>query len=230
LRSLASLVLSSGKISDFPSPFGANSSYTTTILSPLVSCSQRTIENMGGLKINGTISHIRRFSIDHFSVSWSSGAANLTVESIESMERAKVPDQKNPNGFDIWKATVNKTVLECHPTLAQLVLNISYVEGIRHIAYVTENVQVFNPNLGFGLQYQREKNQTRFDNPTFDLWTAEVKKIAQMWNIWAILDAALQAFEFKCEGDAFTFPTGNWSITLDKHCRDKGQLQTVVFR
>jgi hypothetical protein len=233
LRSLASLVLLSGKISDFPSPGGANSSYTITIPSPLVSCSQRIIENMGGIGINGTRSPMARLPINHFSVSWSSRASNLTVESIQSIKRVKVPDQKDSDGKDFWEATVNKTVLECHPTLAQLVLNISYVEGIRHVAYVKENVQIFNPNLGSGVIYRTEKNQIRIGSPKYDLWFAEVKAIAQMWNIWAILDAALMAFEFKCEGFVNTLGTrysGNWELSLFNPCQDKGQLQIVAFR
>jgi hypothetical protein len=235
LRSLASLVLKSGKISDFPSPGGANSSYTTTIPGPLVSCSQRIIEDMSGVGINGTTSQMKGFSFNHFSVSWSSdssssGLANLTVESIESMKLVKVSDQKDSDGEDVWGALVNKTVLECHPTLAQLVLNISYVEGIRHIAYVKENVQIFNPNLGSDIIYRSQYNQTRIGNPTYDLWTAKVKEIAQMWNIWAILDAALLAFEFECEGYAFSYLEESSDVTLDRYCREKGQLQTVDFR
>jgi hypothetical protein len=239
LRSLASSVLSSGKISDFPSPApadGANSSYTTTIPSPLVSCSQRVIENMSGTGINGTISQMGRFSINHFSVSWSSHdrsseAANLTVESMESVKLAKVPDQKDSNGEDIWEVLVNKTLLECHPTLAQLVLNVSYVGGIRHIVYVKENVRTFNPNLGSGVRYWTQNNQIRIGNPAYDIWTAKVKEIAQIWNIWAILDAALQALEFKCEENAYYNLIGDSKIPyIDRYCREKGQLQTVAFR
>jgi hypothetical protein len=235
LRSLASSVLVSGKISDFPSPGGANSSYTTTIPSPLVSCSQRIIEDMSGIVINDTISQVGRFPVNHLSVSWSSdpwspGAANLTVESIQSMKLAKVPDKKDSNGEDVLEAIMNKTVLECRPTLAQLVLNISYVEGIRHIAYVKENVQIFNPNLGSGVKYRTQNGQDRTGNPAYDLWTSEFRKILQTWNIWAILDAALLAFEFKCEENASYYPKGSRDISLDNTCREKGQLQTVAFR
>jgi hypothetical protein len=230
LRSLASLVLLSGKILDLPSPGGVNSSYTTTIPCPLVSCSQRTIENMGGTGINSTMGH---FSIDHFSVSWPIKAANLTVERIESIKRVRVPGQKDSDAQSVWEATVNKTVLECYPTLARLVLNISYVEGIRHIAYVKEDVQIFNPNLGAGFIYQTEDTQTRINSLKLDLWTAEMRKIAQVWNIWAVLDAALQAFEFKCEGNLGTTEnenTGDWEITFDTGCKNKGQPQIVAFR
>jgi hypothetical protein len=241
LRSLASLVLLSGKISDFPSPGGGNSSYTTTIPCPQISCSQRIIENMDETGISGTHAQGGGFSINHFSVSWSPvfsfpdslspEEAILKVESIESIKFAKVPDRKDFDDVDVWETLVNKTVLECHPTITQLVLNLSYVEGIRHVAYVKENVQIFKPNLGSSLIYRTRKNQTRIGNPTYDTWAAEVKKIAQMWNIWAILDAALLAFEFKCEGltyyiTDYTIP----EIYFDKYCQEKGRPQTVTFR
>jgi hypothetical protein len=203
-----------------------------------VSCNQRIIENMTGSGINVTVPQRDSVSFNHFSVSWSSGslssgATNLTVESIESMKVVQVPGQKDSDGKDVWETLVNKTVLDCHPTLAQLVLNISYVEGIRYITYVKENVQIFNPDLDFDILYPAQNDQTRIGNSTYDLWTAKVKEIARMWNIWAILDAALLAFEFKCEGSVNIIGNGYFGdleLSLFNPCQDKGQLQIVAFR
>jgi hypothetical protein len=218
LRSLASLVLLSGKISDFPSPGSANSSYTTIIPSPQVSCGEPYIDY--GYK-DVIVSEDIPFY--HFGARW---AGVLMLAVAEKMQAVRVPDQKGLHGETYWKVSINATRWSCQPTLAQLVLNISYIEGTRHITYVTKNVQKFEPQLRF----QFESNQTRVNSSELDRWTAEVKEGARISNMWAVLDAALGAFQFECSGNAFVDPTKDGDIQFFEGCFEKGQLQALIFR
>jgi hypothetical protein len=223
-------VLTSGNILDFPSPGGANSSYTTTISSPQVSCSQQ----IRGIQDANVIQNFDSANY-HFKVSWIGESIEsepnlLEVTSREKLQWFKFPGQKDSGDNDAWKRTGNETVLQCRPALAKLVLNISYSEGFRRITYVTKNVQTFKPVFKVDFTYRNEGNQTRVSNPEVDLQIAEIKEHVRTWNILALLDAAMQAFEFTC-ADILPFrPVEDGQIQENyNYCSEKDELQAVAF-
>jgi hypothetical protein len=181
---------------------------------------------------------VRNFDLpDHyFNVGWIGDPNDeegtfLEVTSREQVQWFKVVRQ---DGFDyqgVWERTGNETVLKCRPTLAKLVLDISYVEGTRRITHVTENAQNFKPETIFRYIRSLEGFKNRFNDPKFDLWFAEVKEGIRIWNILALLDAAMRAFEFTCkekigieppyqDGEIHRYPS---------YCLEKGELQAVSF-
>jgi hypothetical protein len=217
LRSLAALVLRSGKISDFLSPGGANSSYTTIIPTPQMSCSERIID----LAHVNLADDIFDDGKDTF-VDWSHQPEYMTVQSVERIQRY--------NDFDrVWRVSGTKNLLECRPTLAQLLLNIRYVEGTRHITYTTGNVQNFNPPLEFNFRYRGEGNSSRVNSTESKRWTAEAREGARIWNTWAVLDAALQAFEFRCSPTNLYFQNKDGDMTLSTVCLEKGKFHVAAF-
>jgi hypothetical protein len=220
----------SGNILDFPSPGGANSSYTTTIPGPQVSCSQqvRVIQDANVIHNFDSVNY-------HFNVSWIGESIEsepnlLEVTSREKLQWFKSPGQKDSGGKDAWTRTGNETVLQCRPTLAKLVLDISYFEGFRRITYVTENVQTFKPIFKLDFAYRNESNQTRDGNSEIDPQIAEIKESVRIWNILALLDAAMQAFEFKC-ADILPFEPVEDGQIQDNYgyCSEKGELRAVAF-
>ena len=138
---------------------------------------------------------------------------NFTITLVERLQWFQIPKEENSNSNDTWIAFGNATLLVCQPVLSQLILNITYVEETRDITYRTENVGDLNPKLGLFFNYQVEQSQAHVNTPEFKLWVTEVKEVVRDWNIWALLDAALQAMEFKCSSDSsFSTPYLNPSM------------------
>jgi hypothetical protein len=220
VTALASLMLGSGRISDFPSPGGANASYTMTVPCPQLSCSQRVAD------ISETNGVFDGEDVYHFIVDWVRRSSdlvmpNFTITSVERLQWFQIPKEGNPNSNDTWIAFGNATLLVCQPVLSQLVLNITYVEETRDITYRTENVGDLNPKLGLSFNYRVEQSQARVNTPESKLWVTEAKEVVRNWNIWALLDAALQAMEFKCKSTS-SFPT----LSLDLSMKN-GTLQSL---
>jgi hypothetical protein len=227
LKSVVSSVLMSGKILDFQSPFGANSAYTTTIRGPQVSCSKQVREIQDANFVYASHSADYGFNVSWINESNYSNRNLLRITSKEKRQWHKVPGQKDSRSYDVWKFTGNETVLECRPTLAQLVLDIKYVEGIRYITYKTEDVESFKLEPYYNITYGYQNNQSRFNSPEIDLQTAQMREGVRTWNIWALLDAAMLALEFTCKGDPQFGPSENGDSLGS--CSEKGELQAVAF-
>jgi hypothetical protein len=227
-------MLASGKISDFSSPGGANASYTMTIPTPQLSCSERVVD------ISETDGVLDGEDIWHFVVDWIRESSvlvmpNLTITSVERLQWFQISEEEDSNSNETWVASGNATLLVCQPTLTDLVLNVTYVEGTRYITHRTENVQDFNPELAFSFNYLVEPNLDPADTAESKLWVAETRETVRIWNIWALLDAALTAIEFKCNGASIlTSPFGessmkNGTVALFNECLESGKSKSVAF-
>jgi hypothetical protein len=234
VTALASLMLASGKISDFPSPGGANASYTMTIPCPQLSCSQRVVD------VSETSGVFDGEDIYHFIVDWVRRSSDLvmpsfTITSVERLQWFQIPKEENLNSNDTWIAFGNATLIVCQSVLSQLVLNITYVEETRGITYRTENVRDLNPKLGSSFNYRVEQSQAYVNTPESKLWVTETKEVVRNWNIWALLDAALQAMEFKCRlTSSLSTPSLNPSIengTVQPlgTCQESGKFKSVAM-
>jgi hypothetical protein len=229
LRSVASSVLMLGKILDFQLPFIAYLTYKTTIRCPQVSCSQQ----VRAIQDENFVYTLHADSADYgFKVSWisesnSSNRNLLRVISKEKRQPSQLPGQNDSRVYDAWKFTGNETVLECRPTLAKLDLDISYSEGIRSVDYEINDVQIFKLDPSYNITYENTINQSRFNSPEVGPDTAKMGERIRNWNMWALLDAAMLAFEFTCKGD----PQFELSENEDSlgSCSEKGELQAAAF-
>jgi hypothetical protein len=199
-------MLAYGEILDFPSPGGANSSYTLTIPTPQMSCSKQSVD------ISETENIIGPASIEHFAIKWprrssSDGVTdpailpNLTITWVSSLRWYNTFQDETSNDTRTWVPSGNVDILTCQPMRARLNLNVTYVAGIRHVSYATEvSQEAFIPKLGDSIHYM-QKNGTGIkdiDLPETQNWLAEIREKSREWNSWAILDAAMRSLEFNC--------------------------------
>ena len=228
-------MLASGKISDFPSPGGANTSYTMTIPTPQLSCIERVVDisETNGVFDDGSTYH---FSVDWIRQSSALVMPNLTITSVERLQWVQIPKEDDSNSNDTWIPLGNATLLVCQPALSQLVLNVTYVEETRDISYRKENTQDFIPKLGFSLDYQEREGENHLETPESKDWAADVKEAARIWNVWALLDAALQAMEFKCRATSIMSQTPaqdpsmkNGTVVTFDDCMESGQFKPVAM-
>jgi hypothetical protein len=176
-----------GDILNMSSPEGQNSSYVLEYRIPQISC-DRTV--------NTTTMVYPNTSLNVFNSAWNASSdAGFIITQLQEIGRVyKGTGQQSGEQGDVfvepgdfWESTsfvVEKTELLCRPTSAELHLNKSYRSGVQQLEYVKSDIQPLR------IQTKMEFSSNG-DTPEFREWTSALKREFELWNTYAVLDAAL---------------------------------------
>ncbi|KAJ8116808.1 hypothetical protein OPT61_g1851 [Boeremia exigua] len=193
VSSLANLVLSSGVISDIPRPsLDPNSTYFLSFTGPQLSCEQVNINEL-------TSSSVNLLSILPDTQSQGrTGFADGVVLSVTQSEVQGVSGC-NSNASEAQIAVVTKGI-QCRALYVQYDLNVTYVQGVRHLTYQMHSLDpqpepIFNSSLTWdtGEKMQDIPDPAKFlkSLPDYKQWVNELRDRLQFWNAHAMLSSMI---------------------------------------
>ncbi|KAF1843229.1 uncharacterized protein K460DRAFT_407592 [Cucurbitaria berberidis CBS 394.84] len=199
----AESILISGKILDFPSPAGENSSYTLEFRGPQLECDEKTIDSDDPEKFT------KNHSLTPFTINWVP-TKNLTITHLQDLRW--YPRSGQPwtgNRTVTYMGTAN--VLTCKPVSVLYSMDVSYLKGVRQIAYTKHDPYPLRPRTSLRFSNQSKQSSTSLgtpDNsdlvlPNLEAWNNQVKQHLDIWTEWSLMITTLRPLEFSCENDEF---------------------------
>ncbi len=177
----------SGKIPDFPSPGGENSSYTLTFRGPQVSCDEKITD----VTDTGVISN---GSVYPFDVVWNI-TEQETAFSVRRLLDLRVPMhvlQPFDDPFHGIGANYggNVSMLTCELISVAYNLSVSYIKGVRQITHTEQDPRPFQPLLSVDYNDTSVKNLSLSDG---------MIQQEHDWDKFAFADAALGGLAMHCD-------------------------------
>ena len=242
LSGLAKYVLISGQVVDTSSPAGENSSYNLKFAGPQLLCSENMVD----------ISKVANFRPDTsplpFRISWEVSvpyrernfvhrSLNLSIIYFRTLwwypDTDSVPWESNSTVTYMG----SQNVLNCQPVSTIYDLTFTYNKTGRYITYTKHDSRLFQPDLGLDLPYPWLDSDGNFvpdppvNGPEMKVLGNKLKDSLDNWNMWALLDAAVQSMEYNCHHQGHdshsntTLPNGSvvWAGFWEfQQCRTPG--------